>query len=52
MNKHAMNPKVGLPLQQLNPYNVNKYTRQVDSRTTQKKFNCLGRFCKVNLRGQ
>lgn len=37
MNIHAMNPKVGL--QQLNPYNVNKYTRQVDSRTTQKKFN-------------
>lgn len=37
MNIHAMNPKVGL--QQFNPYNVNKYTRQVDSRTTQKKFN-------------
>lgn len=32
MNKHAMNPKVGLPLQQFNPYNVfgdqrvNKFT--------------------------
>lgn len=35
MNIHAMNPKVGLPLQQFNPYNVNKYTRQVDSRTAQ-----------------